>query len=98
MCYHQGPTWPWLLGIYNDAFENIIKAEKDEKANKKLKENYAKFLDDVYVTFKKEIYAEEGICTISEIYNSKLPYTAGGTFSQAWSVSEVLRIILKRNK
>ena len=35
---------------------------------------------------------------ISEIYNSKLPYTAGGTFSQAWSVSEVLRIILKRNK
>ena len=98
MCYHQGPTWPWLLGIYNDAFENIIKAEKDEKANKKLKENYAKFLDDVYVTFKKEIYAEEGICTISEIYNSKLPYIAGGTFSQAWSVSEVLRIILKRNK
>lgn len=98
MCYHQGPTWPWLLGIYNDAFENIIKAEKEEKANKKLKENYAKFLDDVYVTFKKEIYAEEGICTISEIYNSKLPYTAGGTFSQAWSVSEVLRIILKRNK
>lgn len=98
MCYHQGPTWPWLLGIYNDAFENIIKAEKDEKANKKLKENYAKFLDDVYATFKKEIYAEEGICTISEIYNSKLPYTAGGTFSQAWSVSEVLRIILKRNK
>lgn len=98
MCYHQGPTWPWLLGIYNDAFENIIKAEKDEKANKKLKENYAKFLDDVYVTFKKEIYAEEGICTISEIYNSKLPYTAGGTFSQAWSVSEVLRIILKRKK
>lgn len=98
MCYHQGPTWPWLLGIYNDTFENIIKAEKDEKANKKLKENYAKFLDDVYVTFKKEIYAEEGICTISEIYNSKLPYTAGGTFSQAWSVSEVLRIILKRNK
>lgn len=98
MCYHQGPTWPWLLGIYNDAFENIIKAEKDEKVNKKLKENYAKFLDDVYVTFKKEIYAEEGICTISEIYNSKLPYTAGGTFSQAWSVSEVLRIILKRNK
>lgn len=98
MCYHQGPTWPWLLGIYNDAFENIIKAEKDEKVNKKLKENYDKFLDDVYVTFKKEIYAEEGICTISEIYNSKLPYTAGGTFSQAWSVSEVLRIILKRNK
>ena len=36
MSYHQGPTWPWLLGIYNDAFENMIKAEKDEKEKKKL--------------------------------------------------------------
>ena len=50
------------------------------------------------MTFKKEIYAEEGIGTISEIYNSKLPYLPGGTFSQAWSVSEVLRIILNLNK
>jgi glycogen debranching enzyme len=98
MSYHQGPSWPWLLGLYLNSFENIIKAEKDEKEKNKLQKKYDKFIDDVYVTFKKEIYAEEGICTISEIYNSKLPYTAGGTFSQAWSVSEVLRIILKRKK
>ena len=98
MCYHQGPSWVWLLGLYENAFENILKAEKDEKEKKKLQEAYNKFVDDVYVTFKKEIYAEEGIGTISEIYNSKMPYKAGGTFSQAWSVSEVLRIILKRNK
>ena len=98
MCYHQGPSWVWLLGLYENAFENILKAEKNEKQKKKLQDDFNKFVDDVYVTFKKEIYAEEGICTISEIYNSKLPYTAGGTFSQAWSVSEVLRIILKRNK
>lgn len=98
MSYHQGPTWPWLLGIYNDAFENMIKAEKDEKEKKKLQEEYKKFVNNVYMTFKKEIYAEEGIGTISEIYNSKLPYLPGGTFSQAWSVSEVLRIILNLNK
>jgi predicted glycogen debranching enzyme len=98
MSYHQGPSWPWLLGLYLDSFENMIKSEKDEKEKNKLQKKYDKFVDDVYVTFKKEIYSEEGICTISEIYNSKLPYTAGGTFSQAWSVSEVLRIILKRKK
>lgn len=98
MCYHQGPSWVWLLGLYENAFENILKAEKDDKQKKKLQDDFNKFVDDVYVTFKKEIYAEEGICTISEIYNSKLPYTAGGTFSQAWSVSEVLRIILRINK
>ena len=98
MCYHQGPTWPWLLGIYNDAFENIIKAEKNEKEKNKMQDEYRKFVNDVYMTFKKEIYSEEGIGTISEIYNSKLPYLPGGTYSQAWSISEVLRIILKSSK
>jgi predicted glycogen debranching enzyme len=98
MSYHQGPSWPWLLGLYLNSFENILKAKKNEQEKDKLQKQYDKFVDDIYVTFKKEIYAEEGICTISEIYNSKLPYTAGGTFSQAWSVSEVLRIILKRKK
>ena len=28
MSYHQGVTWPWLLGIYYDSFKKIIQAEK----------------------------------------------------------------------
>ena len=31
MSYHQGITWPWLLGIYSDAYRNRIKAEKNAK-------------------------------------------------------------------
>ncbi len=98
MVYHQGPTWVWLLGPYLDSFENMIDAQKDAKAKKDLQSKFNKFTDDIYVTFKKEIYAEEGIGTVSELYDSKLPYKAGGCFSQAWSVSEVLRVILKRDK
>ena len=30
MSYHQGITWPWLLGIYNDALKNVADAQKDK--------------------------------------------------------------------
>ena len=94
MSYHQGITWVWLLGLYNDAELNLIKSTKEVKIKKELQEDYDKFKTNVYNTFKKEIYKEDCIGSISELYNSKPPYKPGGTFSQAWSVSEVLRIIL----
>ena len=34
--YHQGITWPWLLGLYYNSLKNIITATKD----KELKKNY----------------------------------------------------------
>jgi glycogen debranching enzyme len=97
MAYHQGPTWPWLSGLYFDALNNMAKAEKSKSKKKKLEEKLKRFVDDTYLTYKKEIYDSEGVCTISELYNSKLPYKAGGTISQAWSVAEVLRIIKEHN-
>ncbi len=97
MAYHQGPTWPWLSGLYYDALNNMAKVEKSKSKKKKLEEKLKRFVDDTYLTYKKEIYDSEGVCTISELYNSKLPYKAGGTISQAWSVAEVLRIIKEHN-
>ena len=52
-------------------------------------------MKNVYTTFKAEIYNPEGVGTISEVYNAQAPYKPGGTFSQAWSVSEVLKIIIR---
>mgnify|MGYP002513263912 CR=1 FL=1 len=26
--YHQGPTWPWLLGLYYNSIQNMIKTQK----------------------------------------------------------------------
>lgn len=96
MSYHQGVSWVWLLGLYSDAFENMIKAEKDVTEKKSMQERYNIFKENVYTTFKKEINDEEAVQSISELYNSKAPYLPGGTCSQAWSVSEVLKICTKK--
>lgn len=95
MSYHQGVSWVWLLGLYSDAFKNIIKNEKNEENKKKLSEKYNKFCKDIYTTFKKELYNKECLGNISELYSSKSPYSPGGTFAQAWSISEILKIVLE---
>ncbi len=93
--YHQGITWPWLAGIYVSAYKTIIENEKDSKEKKKLQENYQKIIAEYKKNFALAL-KEAGIGTISELYNSKAPYLPGGTFSQAWSVSEALKIMLEK--
>lgn len=95
MSYHQGIVWVWLIGLYHDAFKNIIDDEKDRLEKEKLKIEYEKFIKSVYSTFKTEINGEEGIGSISEVYSSQTPFKPGGTFAQAWSISEVLKIVTK---
>ena len=93
--YHQGITWPWLLGLYYDSLKNIIKHHKNkDQYEKELKE----FIENTKFTFSKEINERSTIGSISEIYDSKEPYKAKGAFAQAWSVAEVLRIIVNKDK
>jgi len=40
MSYHQGITWPWLAGLYIDAFKNLIKNEKDKEIKKSLEKDF----------------------------------------------------------
>ncbi len=93
--YHQGITWPWLLGLYYNALKNIIKNTK----NKEDKERYSKELDDLVentkTTFRKEMNERSTIGSISEIYDSVEPFKARGAFAQAWSVAEILKIITR---
>jgi len=98
MSYHQGITWPWLLGLYSDSLLNQIKAAKTKKLKEELKQEYIKFATSVQTTFKKEFYNSGAIGSISEIYDSKTPYLPKGAFAQAWSVSEILRIILNKKE
>lgn len=95
LSYHQGIVWVWLIGLYHDAFKNIIDDEKDRLEKEKLKIEYEKFIKSVYSTFKTEINGEEGIGSVSEVYSSQTPFKPGGTFAQAWSISEVLKIVSK---
>lgn len=92
--YHQGITWPWLLGIYADSFQNIIKAEKGKTKKKELQKQYEEFIQKVEDTFYNEMYSRSTVGSISEIYDSNKPYEAKGCFAQGWSVAEIFRIII----
>ena len=92
MSYHQGITWPWLLGLYYDTLKNKLKVNKTKKA----KEEYQTFVENVKTTFSKSFYEDDCVGSISELYDSKAPHLPKGCFAQAWSVAEVFRIILEK--
>jgi predicted glycogen debranching enzyme len=79
--YHQGTVWAWLIGPFIDAW---LKVHPGENAQAR------KFLERF-----PENMNENGIGTISEVFDAREPHTAGGCIAQAWSVAEVLRCWLK---
>ena len=93
--YHQGITWVWLLGVYYDAYKNMIKSTKQKAEKEKLQNELNKFIETTYKTFKYDLYNQGMIGSISELFDSKTPQLPKGTMAQAWSVAEVLRIILE---
>jgi len=79
MAYHQGTVWPWLLGHF---------AEGYLKVHGKSGLSYIKCLYEGFDSAMKEYC----LGTIAEVYDGDPPHKAGGAFSQAWSVGEILRI------
>lgn len=95
MSYHQGITWPWLLGAYYNAYKNIIAYTKDKQKKTELKYEYDAFVETVKKTHIKSFYEEGMLGSISELYDSKAPFLPKGAMAQGWSVAEVFRIILE---
>ena len=95
MSYHQGITWPWLLGIYYDSFKKIVKEEKNKTKKKELEEQLTRFVQNVEKIFTKEFTQGKTVGGIAELYDSVKPHDAKGTIQQAWSIAEVFRIILE---
>ncbi len=93
MSYHQGPTWVWLIGLYYDTLKNMEAEETDKIKKQELEEKIRKFKEKLEKTFKKEIYERGCIGSISELYDSKTPFNPRGAIAQAWSVSEIFRIL-----
>ena len=73
------------------AVSSKTKTEKN-KYEKQLKD----FVEDVTKIFSKEIFERGCVGSIAEIYDSKKPHLPKGAVAQAWSVAEVLRIILEK--
>ena len=92
--YHQGITWPWLLGLYYDALINMKEKAKEEE-KEELENKIQKFVDKTKRTFKKEINENGCIGSISELYDSVKPQLPKGAIAQAWSVAEIFRIIME---
>ena len=91
--YHQGVTWPWLLGLYYNSLRNMKSLEKDKEKKKILTEKIENLKSKTEKTFKKEIMENGCIGSISELYDSKTPNLPKGAFAQGWSVAEIFRII-----
>ena len=96
MSYHQGITWPWLLGLYYNSLKNIIKVTKDKELKKEYQNKLKEFIKTTKETFINSLDNEGIIGSISELYDSKKPQLPKGALAQAWSVAEVFRIILEK--
>ncbi len=94
--YHQGITWPWLLGLYYNSLKNKIKNTKDKENKKAIQEKLNKFVDKTKKTFKKELESNGCVGSIAEIYDSAKPQLPKGAIAQGWSVAEILRIVLNK--
>jgi len=77
--YHQGTVWSFLLGAYADALLKTNGAVGKPKARKAI-EGLAPHL------------LEEGLGTVSEIFDGDAPHAPRGCPAQAWSVGEALRV------
>ena len=79
--YHQGTVWAWLIGPFIDAWLKVH--PHDRAAGRKFLETFPVHLSD------------NGVGTISEVFDAGEPHMAGGCIAQAWSVAEVLRAWLE---
>jgi predicted glycogen debranching enzyme len=79
--YHQGTVWAWLAGPFVDAWLKLY--PDDRSGARHALDGFKAQLDDA------------GIGTLSEVFDAEQPYTPRGCVAQAWSVAEVLRILVK---
>jgi glycogen debranching enzyme len=83
--YHQGTVWAWLIGPYVDAYRRVHGAGKSTEAR----------VAEILSGFSAHLF-QAGLGQISEIFDAEPPHAPRGCFAQAWSVAEVLRVILPR--
>jgi len=79
LAYHQGSVFPWIFGHFAEAWLKLYE------------QGGVNFISKMYKGFE-EVITEYGIGTISELYDGDPPYRPSGAISQAWSVSELLRV------
>ncbi|MDD5505777.1 MAG: 4-alpha-glucanotransferase, partial [Candidatus Omnitrophica bacterium] len=87
--YHQGTSWPWLIGPEIDL---LVRVKRWQGVTE------AKIKEEVRFRTEKLLLRLFTHGSIDEVFNGGEPGSAasqypGGTSSQAWSVAELLRIL-----
>lgn len=88
LAYHQGTVWPWLMGPYCDALWIV-------HASQSLNNNMIGCEIGTLITPLVQFCLESEFKSLPEVFSGDSPYEPGGTSSQAWSVAEVLRVLVK---
>lgn len=78
--YHQGTAWPWLMGAYTEAYLKIFGLSG------------VSFLERMLIGYEDEM-SNNGIGTISELYDGNPPFAGRGAISYAMNVAEILRVL-----
>lgn len=77
--YHNGPVWPWLAGVFADAYLRIYKRSGFS------------FIERLLIGFESEM-TELCVGTLSELHDGNPPFGGHGAMSFAMSVGEILRV------
>jgi predicted glycogen debranching enzyme len=83
--YHQGTVWPWLLGPFVDAWLAL-----HGQTAPRQREAYERFVKPLLAHLDTA-----GIGHVSEVADGDVPHTPGGCPFQAWSVGELLRLVVR---
>lgn len=84
LAYHQGTVWPFPLGAYFRAYLKVNDYSKD-----------AIKVVEAQLSLFNDCLAEGCVGQIAEIYDGLYPSTSQGCFGQAWSVAEILKVIVE---
>jgi predicted glycogen debranching enzyme len=79
--YHQGTVWAWLIGPFIDAWLRVHPGENHTARR--------------FLAGFEEHLSDDGVGSISEVFDAEPPYTPRACVAQAWSVAEVLRCWVK---
>ncbi len=83
--YHNGTVWPWLIGPFLDAWLKVH--HRSDAAVEQACHWLGPLLE----------HLERDAClnSISEVFDAEPPHRPGACFAQAWSVAEVLRLVIE---
>lgn len=85
MALHNGPSRPWLIGFYSDAYLKVFGMSG------------VSYVDRMLIGFEDEM-SNGCIGSLSQLYDANPPYTGRGAISHVTNVAEVLRTLTTLKK